>query len=149
MSVAFDTNVLMYAHDLDSPPKRAVALRLIRQGYARRSILPSQALAEFIHAAPRKLGMSRERVLINAGRFARYLTVATYGPADLADAIAAHRDHGLQIYDAIIWATARQAGCTHLLTEDFQDGRSLGGVTFVNPFDPANTALVERLLPPP
>ena len=28
------------------------------------------------------------------------------------------------------------------------DGRTLGGVTFVNPFAPANDALVDRILPP-
>lgn len=147
MPVAFDTNVLIYAHDLDAGAKRQAAVRLIRLGYLRKALLPTQAVAEFIHAASRKLRMSRERVHINAARFTRYLTVVSYGPDGLDDAIAAHRDHGLQIYDAIIWATVRRAGCTHLLTEDFQDGRSLGGVTFVNPFDPANAALVDSLLP--
>ncbi|WP_404325563.1 hypothetical protein [Aerophototrophica crusticola] len=53
----------------------------------------------------------------------------------------------MSIFDAQVWATVRRAGCTHLLTEDFQDGRSLGGITFVNPFDPANAALVDGLLP--
>lgn len=36
--------------------------------------------------------------------------------------------------DAVLWATARRVGCTTLLTEDLQDGRTLDGVTFRNPF---------------
>ena len=39
--------------------------------------------------------------------------------------------------------------CRDLLSEDFQTGRTLGGVTFVNPFAPAGmSAEVERLLGP-
>ena len=43
-------------------------------------------------------------------------------------------DHQLQIWDAIILAAAASAGCTLLLSEDFQHGFAWGGVTVVNPF---------------
>jgi hypothetical protein len=35
-----------------------------------------------------------------------------------------------------------------ILTEDGQDGRSLNGVTFVNPFNPANNSVLDKALPP-
>ena len=38
----------------------------------------------------------------------------------------------------MLWATAKRAGCRMLFSEDLQDGRRLGDVLFVNPFDPAN-----------
>ena len=60
------------------------------------------------------------------------MTAAT--EADLADAIDTHRTYNISFWDAMLWATARRAGCTLLLSEDFQDGRVLGGVTFRNPF---------------
>ena len=47
----------------------------------------------------------------------------------------------------MLWATARRAGCRLLLSEDFQDGRDLGGVLFANPFDPANRKLLDLALP--
>ncbi len=47
----------------------------------------------------------------------------------------------------MLWATARRAGCRLLLSEDFQDGRDLGGVLFLNPFDPANRRLLDLALP--
>jgi predicted nucleic acid-binding protein len=31
-----------------------------------------------------------------------------------------------------------------LLSEDFQDGRTLGQVTFVDPFEPRNSALLDQ-----
>jgi len=39
-------------------------------------------------------------------------------------------------------------GLSFLMTEDLQDGRSLHGLTIVNPFQPVNDALVDHILPP-
>ena len=49
----------------------------------------------------------------------------------------------------MLWATADRIGVRYLLTEDFQDGRVLGGVTFVDPFKPDNERLLAEILPPP
>jgi len=43
------------------------------------------------------------------------------------------RQHRLSYYDAQIWATARLNQVATVFTEDFQDGRRLDGVQFVNP----------------
>ena len=52
----------------------------------------------------------------------------------LTDAIDAVAAHSWSFRDAMIWATAKRAQCRLLLSEDGQDGRTLGGVTTVNPF---------------
>jgi predicted nucleic acid-binding protein len=49
-------------------------------------------------------------------------------------AINAVQNHRLAFWDAMLWATAKQAGVTALLSEDFQHGRELEGVLFRNPF---------------
>ena len=54
--------------------------------------------------------------------------------------------HRISFWDAMLWATARRAGCGAILTEDFQDGRLLGGVRFINPFVDENEARVAALL---
>jgi predicted nucleic acid-binding protein len=56
--------------------------------------------------------------------------------------------HGLAFWDAMLWATARDAGCQLILSEDFQDRRTLEGVTFLNPFTARNSDLIERALRP-
>ena len=43
-------------------------------------------------------------------------------------------------------ATAREAGCGAILSEDFQDGQVLDGVRFLDPFKPANAAQLDRVL---
>jgi predicted nucleic acid-binding protein len=40
----------------------------------------------------------------------------------------------VSFWDALVVAAARSAGCTHLLTEDFAEGRMLGGVSVASPF---------------
>ena len=61
--------------------------------------------------------------------------VARAGPASLLKAVKAVRLHRLSFWDAMLWATVREAGVKQLISEDFQNGRELEGVTFVNPFE--------------
>jgi hypothetical protein len=55
-------------------------------------------------------------------------------------------DHQLGIWDSVILATASQAGCRLLLSEDMQDGFTWGGVTVVNPFSETTSAMLESLI---
>jgi predicted nucleic acid-binding protein len=66
---------------------------------------------------------------------------------DLDKAIAGTQGHGLSFWDAMLWATADRIGVRYLLTEDFQNARVLGGVTFVDPFRAANERLLAKILP--
>jgi predicted nucleic acid-binding protein len=56
-------------------------------------------------------------------------------------------DHAqINFWDALIVASAEQAGCRWLLSEDFQAGRKYGSITVVNPFErsPAELGLTGR-----
>ncbi len=54
---------------------------------------------------------------------------------------------GLSFWDALIVAAARAQSCTHLLTEDLQDGLDLGGLIVTNPFNSAPPKGFEAPLP--
>jgi predicted nucleic acid-binding protein len=56
------------------------------------------------------------------------------GAEELSHAIDGLRRHQMTFSDAVLWATAQEAGVTVLLTEDFQDQAVVEGVRFVNPF---------------
>jgi predicted nucleic acid-binding protein len=43
-------------------------------------------------------------------------------------------DHRLSFYDALIVASAIEAGCDIVYSEDMQHGRKFGSLTIVNPF---------------
>lgn len=150
MVITLDSNVLIYAYNKDTEHKRTIASGLILRAMAEpsRLVLTLQALGEFYRVATRKQKETPDRVKQAISRLHAVFAIATPMPSAIFEAIDANRDHGIQYWDAMMWATARQIGASHILSEDLQDGRSLGGVTFVNPFNEANTGLVDRLLPP-
>ena len=48
----------------------------------------------------------------------------------------------------MLWATARQAGCSAFVSEDMQDGRRLGGIEIINPFSQDRMNRLQLLLNP-
>lgn len=55
-------------------------------------------------------------------------------------------DHGLAIWDAVIFAAAAEVGCRLLLSEDLQDGFTWRGVSVVNPFAERRHPLLDAAL---
>ena len=143
---SLDTNILVYAVDRDGGERHLRSIELVGRAAERDCVLTLQSLAEFFHATTRKnlLGPS------DAGSFVRdWLEVFEVVPATsaaLADAMSAVDEHRLSFWDAMLWATARQAGCSAIVSEDMQHGRRLGGVEFVNPFAPQAAATMATLL---
>ena len=129
MTPFFDTNILVYAF-LDVA-KRERALDLIASG----GIISAQVLNEFTNVARRK----RQRDWADIERAvsvirARFPDVMPLTADTHAAALALARDHGLAFYDALVVAAAIEGGCDILYSEDIQHGRSIGGLTIVNPF---------------
>lgn len=77
--------------------------------------------------------------------FRARLRVVAADPADLDDALWAVEYHRLAFWDAMLRATCRRAGCSVLFTGDFQDGRTLNGLRFVNPFAPKNAKYLPKV----
>lgn len=131
---SLDTNILVYAVDRDARERHDQAKHLVGRAAERDCVLTVQALAEFFHATTRKNLLDETR----AGDFVRdWLDVFTVASADggcLVAAMDAVGGHSLSFWDAMLWATAHQAGCAVIVSEDMQHGRRLGGVEFVNPF---------------
>jgi predicted nucleic acid-binding protein len=139
--IAFDANVLVYAVDVRHPEEHAQAKAVLRAALLRgQALLPLQALAEFQSVAVRKLGLSPDEPLRSVELWSAAARVEGYTLADLRAASGAQKNHRLPFWDALIWAVCERYGVETLVTEDFQNGRTLGRVTFLDPFDPANDA---------
>ncbi len=54
--------------------------------------------------------------------------------ATLTRACAAVKRYQLSFWDAMLWATVREAGVATLLSEDFQHEQDIDGVQIINPF---------------
>ncbi len=144
--VSFDSNVLIYAAD-QNDRRQGRAIEVLDRAAGGAGLLSLQALAEFFHVVTRK------RIAPGALAEAQvedWMTIYPVRRPDLEsfrEAIGVARRHAIPFWDAMLWATVKAAGCRFLLTEDLQDGRDLEGVRFVNPFDPANDAVVDLILP--
>jgi predicted nucleic acid-binding protein len=134
--VFVDTNVLVYLKDTGDPAKRASATAWfeVLRG-SRRGRTSFQVLQEFYATVTQRLrpGMPRAE----AREAVRHLLAWRPIMIDetVLDAAFVIQDlHSISFWDALIVAAAQASGCSHLLTEDLQDGQDLSGVVVVNPF---------------
>jgi len=126
-----DTNVLVYLLARDEA-KTPIAEAIVSQG----GVISVQVLNELASVAGRKLRMPwpHIREALTAIRELcgnpRTLTTATHEAAlNMAER------YGFSFYDALIVASALEAKCSKLLTEDLQHGQVLEGKLLVqNPF---------------
>ena len=133
-----DTNVLVYALDRREPKKRERAREVLRRvGGAGTAALPAQVLSEFANACLRKLEPRPEPKAVR--REVERLMLAfpvlpLTGPVVL-EALRGVGEHQLSYYNAQIWAVARLGQVGVVLSEDFNLGAALDGVSFTNPLD--------------
>lgn len=143
---SFDTNVLVYSADPSAGERHRAAGTLLWRASSSDCVLTLQAVAEFSRVATRKDLTSAAAARAIVDRMLDLFTTVSASGGDLRDAIRAVEQYRLSFWDALLWATARGAGCSVLLTEDMQDGQRLDGLTFVNPFREENRPRVEALL---
>jgi predicted nucleic acid-binding protein len=150
VTICFDTNVLAYAIDATAGRRHARAVELVRSvTESREAVLILQTAAEFYSVATRKLETTPDDARSFLARLRAVLPVHGAAEPDLDKAMTATERHGMSFWDAMLWATADRIGVRYLLSEDFQDGRTLGGVTFVDPFKADNERLLTEILPAP
>ncbi len=94
----------------------------------------------------RKFGRPAAEARGRVGRWRDRFALLTADEETCDDALHLAGSHGLQIWDAMILATAARAGCVMLLSEDMLDSVVWKGVTVVNPFAPSpHLLLADRL----
>jgi predicted nucleic acid-binding protein len=135
--VLVDTNVLVYLWDARFPEKTRTATRLMSELEARSAgVHSTQTLGEFFVVATRKLPSAVPPH--EAGKAVALLAeswpVLAVTPEVTLDAVRGSIEHGMQFWDAQLWATARAYGVGLVLSEDFADGGEIEGVSFANPF---------------
>ncbi|MFZ0499456.1 MAG: PIN domain-containing protein [Steroidobacteraceae bacterium] len=134
--VAFvDSNILIYAHDLDAGVKRERAVAKLRElwnsGTGRLSV---QVLQEFYLNATQKLATpiarSTAREIIRTyGVWVHHATtVETVTRATEISDLAR-----ISFWDALIVASAEEADADELLSEDLNAGQTIVGIKLMNP----------------
>ena len=137
MSLQFvDTNILLYAYDASAGERHEVARELVSDlGRSRRGAISVQVLQEFYVNATRKVAkplspQQAQRRVETLGRWTVHSPVAS----DVQAAGLLSQRHQLSFWDAMIVLSAERLGCDTLLTEDLNEGQSIGTVLIANPF---------------
>jgi predicted nucleic acid-binding protein len=126
----FDTNVLVYLASSDAAKADRAEVILARGG-----AISVQVLNELANVARRKMQMSWDETHAFLNMLRSMLTVHPLTVETHETGLRLAERYGLSTYDAMIVASALDAGCDTLWSEDMQHGMALDeGLRIVNPF---------------
>jgi predicted nucleic acid-binding protein len=134
-----DANVLVYTVDASNSIKQQRAQEVVSTlGRSGKGCLSVQVLGEFYRASTQRIPEKLPRPL--AARVVQawldtWLTLPTT-VAVLRAAAPIASEHQLQIWDAVICATATLNDIPYILSEDMQNRQLIDGVQILNPFLP-------------
>ena len=130
-----DTNVLIYAHDVDAKSKHEVAKRVLSELWSRRTgVLSMQVLQEFYVNATRKISspLPKDVARLVTSSYAIWCLETT--PAEISLAFRIEDESRIGFWDALIVASAAKCGASRILSEDLNAGQMIAGVRIENPF---------------
>lgn len=131
-----DTNILIYAYDVDAGAKHTTAKALLKALWlSRDGVISTQVLQEFYVNATRKIRTPLPKSVARA-------VIADYvpwcldptTPADIVSAFALEDAAQISFWDTLIIAVAARGGAMRIVSEDLNNGQAIGGVTIENPF---------------
>jgi predicted nucleic acid-binding protein len=131
-----DTNVLIYAHDVDAGRKHEIAKDLLRHLWVERAgMLSTQVLQEFYVNATRKIRkpLTKPEARAVVETYASWC-VDGIATGDLTAAFQIEDRARIGFWDALIVAVAMRAGAHRVVSEDLNAGQSIAGITIHNPF---------------
>ena len=130
-----DTNVLIYAHDVDAKAKHETAKRVLHRLWSERTgVLSLQVLQEFYVNVTRKIAnpLSKESARLVVSTYTTWCIETT--PAEIARAFRIENESRIGFWDALILASAVKSGADRILSVDLNAGQTISGVLIQNPF---------------
>jgi predicted nucleic acid-binding protein len=134
--VFVDTNILIYAHDMDAGLKHDVAFSILEKIWEEETgIISTQVIQEFYVNVTRKIQNPITPVRAR-GIILNYFSwqVEAVEPNTILSASEIEEKYVLSFWDSLIIATASQSEARNILTEDLNHGQIIEGVLIENPF---------------
>lgn len=129
-----DTNILLYAYDLDAPEKRSIAKEIVAGAFLKplATAISVQVLQEF-HVNFTRQGNSPSQAATLIEDFTNW-TVVDNTLTLFGLGLSLQNRWRLSLRDSMILAAAQISGAKLLLTEDLNHNQNYGGVRAINPF---------------
>ncbi len=133
--VFIDTNILVYAYDIDAGRKRQMAQNVLlglRQD--RSGALSMQVLQEFYNTVTRKLAsrVPKDEAREIVEDFSYWCVETT--PKEIKRAFQTEDEARINFWDAMIISAAIRSGASLILSEDLNPGQTIAGIQIENPF---------------
>ena len=109
-------------------------------------VVPMQVLGEMVRVLTGKAKWEIDAVSAEIGFIEAFSEVPATAQPALRSAIEMIGKHKIAVWDAMILAVASEAGCSLLLSEDYNEGFAWRGATVVNPFATTPHALLARAM---
>ncbi len=129
-----DTNILIYAVDAREGRKRELALRVIEAAAGLDCPLALQAVGEFYAAATGKLKLDPKDAAARAAQLLAGFDTFGYSVQAVRAALDEAPNGRFSYWDGVLLASAAEAGCTTIFSEDMADGARFGSIAVANPF---------------
>jgi predicted nucleic acid-binding protein len=130
-----DSNILIYAHDVDAGAKREIASSVLRELWSERTgALSLQVLQEFYVNVTRKIAspLSKDAARLVVNSYSIWCIETT--PAEISNAFRIEDEARIGFWDALIVASAIKCAAVRVLSEDLNPGQVISGVRVENPF---------------
>jgi predicted nucleic acid-binding protein len=130
-----DTNVLIYAHDVDARAKHTVAKDLLRGLWRERcGVVSMQVLQEFYVNVTRKIAspIPKDAARLVVNTYSIWCVETT--PAEISAAFRIEDESRIGFWDALIVASAVKSGAIRILSEDMNAQQKISGIRIENPF---------------
>jgi predicted nucleic acid-binding protein len=129
-----DTNILVYSIDNAAGIRRTQAREIVRRAVRLDCRLTLQAMSEFYAVVTRKHGVAPALVAMQVRDWLSAFPSIAASEMAVRAALVAAVERRTAYWDALLIATAAEAGCTAILTEDMADGTVVDGVRIIHPF---------------
>lgn len=130
-----DTNVLIYAHDVDAKAKHVTAKTILRELWPLRTgVLSPQVLQEFYVNVTKKIShpLTKESARLVVSTYTIWCIETT--SVEISNAFRIEDESRIGFWDALIVASALKSGASRILSEDMNAGQTIAGIRIENPF---------------
>ena len=129
--IALDTNILIYLYDDLDERKRNISEYLILD----RPIIGSQVISEFLNVTKRLLKLPKNELMDKADKLFRVCEIVSMNQMTITKAKDLIIKYDFQLFDSLIVASALQANCTVLYSEDLHHNLLVENqLRVINPF---------------
>jgi predicted nucleic acid-binding protein len=131
VKIFLDTNIIIYSYSLDELDKKQKAIQCLQAG---QPWVSTQVLNETVNILKRKFSIDFTQISTVINELTQQLQIAIVTVKTIQSAISISEKYKFSYFDSLIVASALEAGCNFLYTEDLHDGQQIDHkLTILNP----------------